>query len=71
MARFFDRGRSGQGYGRGAEIATLKVAVEGMEPRLIPLVAEADVGKGGFLTRLSSAAGALLARYLGGEAASL
>lgn len=55
----------------GQEIATLKVAVEGMEPRLIPLVAEADVGKGGFLTRLSSAAGALLARYLGGEAASL
>ncbi|WP_299838132.1 DUF294 nucleotidyltransferase-like domain-containing protein [uncultured Paracoccus sp.] len=25
VARFFDRGRSGQGYGRGAEIATLKV----------------------------------------------
>ena len=47
----------------GQKLAELVVEVEGMEPRHLPLVAEADVPQGGFLTRLTTAARALLARY--------
>jgi D-alanyl-D-alanine carboxypeptidase (penicillin-binding protein 5/6) len=34
----------------------------------VPLVAEADVAKGGFMVRIKAAARALHARYLGDEA---
>ncbi len=54
----------------GDALAELVITVEDMEPRRVPLVAEAEVGRGGFLTRLRSAAEALLAE-LAGEAASL
>lgn len=54
----------------GDALAELVITVEDMESRRVPLVAEAEVGRGGFLTRLRSAAEALLAE-LAGEAASL
>jgi D-alanyl-D-alanine carboxypeptidase (penicillin-binding protein 5/6) len=54
----------------GQQIAELVVSVDGFEPRRIPLVAETDVPRGGFVTRLMSAAGALMFQFAG-EAASL
>jgi D-alanyl-D-alanine carboxypeptidase (penicillin-binding protein 5/6) len=54
----------------GQELAELVITVEDMEPRRVPLVAEAEVGRGGFLTRLRSAAEALFTE-LAGEAAVL
>ncbi|MCX7644141.1 MAG: D-alanyl-D-alanine carboxypeptidase [Rhodobacteraceae bacterium] len=54
----------------GQELGTLVIEVEGMEPRRVPLVAQADVGRGGFVTRLRSAAAAL-AGQVAGEAAIL
>ncbi len=47
----------------GQEIASLVVAIDGMEPRRVPLVAEAAVAEGGFLTRLQAAAGALYRKH--------
>lgn len=52
----------------GQELGELVIAVEGMAPRRVPLVAEADVARGGFTTRLRSAAEALLARFAGAAA---
>ena len=54
----------------GQALAELVIAVDDMEPRRVPLVAEAEVGRGGFLTRLRSAAEALFAQFAG-EAAGL
>ncbi len=46
----------------GAEIATLIVHVPDLPDAQVPLVAEAAVGKGGFLTRMTTAAGILFGR---------
>jgi D-alanyl-D-alanine carboxypeptidase (penicillin-binding protein 5/6) len=54
----------------GQEIGALVIEVEGMEPRRVPLVAQTDVPRGGFVTRLRGAAMAL-ARQVAGEAAIL
>ncbi len=51
---------------KGQEVARLIIARPDMEPVEIPLVAEADVGKGGFLKRLTVAANDLRAEYLSG-----
>jgi len=47
----------------GAEVAELVVHVPGLPDARVPLVAEAAVGKGGFLTRLGTAVQVLRARY--------
>jgi D-alanyl-D-alanine carboxypeptidase (penicillin-binding protein 5/6) len=54
----------------GQELGALLIEVDGMEPRRVPLVAQSDVARGGFVTRLRSAATAL-ARQVAGEAAIL
>ncbi|MCX7889599.1 MAG: D-alanyl-D-alanine carboxypeptidase [Rhodobacteraceae bacterium] len=46
----------------GDRIADLVVQVPGNDPVTIPLVAEADVGRGGFLTRMTTAFGVLTGR---------
>ena len=51
---------------KGQELAKLVITRPDMEPVEIPLVAEADVAKGGFLQRLSMAAMDLKTRYLDG-----
>ena len=51
---------------KGDAVATLVITLPGLPDQSVPLVAEADVGKGGFLTRLSVAATQLRARYLPG-----
>ena len=51
---------------KGDAVATLVITLPGLPDQSVPLVAEADVGKGGFLTRLSVAATHLRARYLPG-----
>lgn len=51
---------------KGQELARLIVSRPGMDPVEVPLVAEADVAKGGFLMRLTRAAAQLRATYLGG-----
>lgn len=51
---------------KGQTVARLIVERPDMEPIEIPLVAETDVGKGGFLKRLAVAADDLRAQYLGG-----
>ncbi len=48
---------------KGAEIAELVVRVPGLPDSRVPLVAETDVAKGGFGTRLSTAASALMQRF--------
>ena len=53
---------------KGTELAELVVTVPGMPEHRVPLVAETDVGKGGFVVRLKTAAKVLQARYLGDEA---
>jgi D-alanyl-D-alanine carboxypeptidase (penicillin-binding protein 5/6) len=54
----------------GQELGALLIEVDGMEPRRVPLVAQSDVARGGFVTRLRRAATAL-ARQVAGEAAIL
>lgn len=54
----------------GQELAELVIEIDGFEPRRIPLVAETNVGKGGFVTRLRTAAEALMSQFAG-EAAVL
>ena len=51
---------------KGQELARLIIQRPEMEPVEIPLVAETDVGKGGFVKRLTAAASELRAQYLGG-----
>ncbi len=53
----------------GQPLAELVVSIEGMPDRRVPLVAEADVPRGGFVVRLRTAAEALFTRFVGAEAA--
>ena len=53
---------------KGAEVAELVITLPGLAAQRVPLVAEADVAKGGYLTRLTAAALALKAQYFGAEA---
>lgn len=55
---------------KGAALAELVVTLPGLPETRVPLVAETDVAKGGFFTRLMAAAGHLRATYLGGSPAS-
>ncbi len=54
----------------GAPLAELVMSLPDMGERRIPLVAETAVGKGGFVTRLSTAAGVLYRDILGPDTAS-
>ncbi|SIO00767.1 D-alanyl-D-alanine carboxypeptidase family protein [Vannielia litorea] len=47
----------------GQEVAQLTVSLPDMEPITVPLVAERDVPKGGFLPRLKTAAGVLMKQF--------
>lgn len=49
----------------GQPVGELVIAIPQMDPVRVPLVAEADVPRGGFLTRLQTAASALSARVAG------
>jgi D-alanyl-D-alanine carboxypeptidase (penicillin-binding protein 5/6) len=51
---------------KGDQVATLVIHVPTLPDQRVPLLAEADVGKGGFMTRLSAAALQLRSRYLSG-----
>jgi D-alanyl-D-alanine carboxypeptidase (penicillin-binding protein 5/6) len=53
---------------KGSAVAELIVHAPDLPDRRIPLVAEADVGKAGFLKRLTTAAGTLYGDYLGSPA---
>lgn len=53
---------------KGAEIAQLVISVPGLPDQQVPLVAETDVAKGGFFTRLLTAADVLRARYMAPDA---
>lgn len=53
---------------KGTEVAELIIYAPDLPDRRVPLVAEADVGKAGFLKRLTTAAEALYTRYLGAPA---
>jgi len=52
---------------KGQELAQLIVRVPGMEDHTVPLVAESGVSKGGFGTRLSTAARVLADRFLAAD----
>ncbi|MBN2628937.1 MAG: D-alanyl-D-alanine carboxypeptidase [Rhodobacteraceae bacterium] len=54
----------------GTEVGTLVIHIPDLPDARVPLVAEADVGAGGFGKRLGAAVNALRARYLDGDAAS-
>ncbi len=49
----------------GQHIADLIVRFDDLPEKVLPLVAERDVARGGFSTRLRTAAGVLMNRYLG------
>jgi len=53
---------------KGQQIAELLIRVPDLPERRVPLVAEADVAKGGFLTRLTTAARQIQSRYFGASA---
>ncbi len=53
---------------KGTEVAEMIIQAPGLPDRRLPLVAEADVAKAGFVKRLTWAAEALYARYLGATA---
>lgn len=53
---------------KDAEIAQLVISVPGLPDHMVPLVAETEVGKGGFSTHLLTAVQALRAQYLGPQA---
>lgn len=55
---------------KGAKVAELVIKVADLPETRVPLVAETDIGKGGFFTRLATAVRHLQMRYLGGESAS-
>lgn len=52
----------------GTALGELVIEIPELGESRVPLVAEADVGKGGFMVRLKAAAQALQSRYLGSEA---
>jgi serine-type D-Ala-D-Ala carboxypeptidase (penicillin-binding protein 5/6) len=54
---------------QGQHVADLVISVEGLPERRIPLVADRDVTRGGFLPRARSAVKVLLARAVGGAQA--
>ena len=54
----------------GTPVAELIIHVPDLPDHTIPLVAEADVPAAGFMRRVSTAASALYARYIGGAPAS-
>ena len=51
---------------KGTKLADLVVHIPGLPDAHVDLVAESDVGPGGFVDRLMTAANQLRARYLGG-----
>ena len=51
---------------KGDPVATLVIRMPTLPVQRVPLLAESDVGKGGFMTRLNAAATQLRARYLSG-----
>ena len=51
---------------KGTKLADLIIRVPGLPDTRIDLVAEADVGPAGFMSRVMTAANQLRARYLGG-----
>lgn len=53
---------------QGTEVAVLTIHVPGLPDATVPLVTETAVARGGFLTRLTTAAAVLRARYLGDPA---
>ncbi len=53
---------------KGTQLGELIIHVPDLPDARIPLVAEADVAKGGFLKRLTTAANVLRARYIDGAA---
>lgn len=53
---------------QGTEVAVLTIHVPGLPDATVPLVTETAVARGGFLTRLTTAAEVLRARYLGDPA---
>lgn len=53
---------------KGTVLAELVIDVPELGPQRVPLVAEADVAKGGFMVRMKAAAQVLQARYFGSEA---
>jgi len=55
---------------KGAVVAELVIRIPDLPEHRIPLVAEADVPKGGFMKRLTTAAQVLQARYFGEAPAS-
>ncbi len=55
---------------KGAQVAELVITVPNLPEHRIPLVAETDVGRGGFMTRITTAARHLQAVYFGGGAAA-
>ena len=55
---------------RGAQVAELVIHIPELSEQRIPLLAEADVPRGGFLTRLTAAALQLKANYMDAEPAS-
>jgi len=54
---------------KGARVAELVIRIPDLPEARVPLLAEADVPRGGFFTRLSVAALQIWARYLGGDPA--
>jgi serine-type D-Ala-D-Ala carboxypeptidase (penicillin-binding protein 5/6) len=54
---------------KGSAVAELILHIPGLPDRTIPLVAEADVARGGYFVRLSAAVADLRARFAGGDAA--
>ena len=54
----------------GQQVAELVIHVPDLPDVTVPLVAEMDVPKGGFFTRIGTAVQVLLAKYLGGEASA-
>lgn len=50
---------------QGTEVAELVISVPGLPERHVPLVAETEIAKGGYFTRLSAAAQHLYGQYFG------
>ena len=55
---------------KGAQVAELVISVPNLPEHRVPLVAETAVGRGGFITRLTTATRHLMALYFGGGAAA-
>ena len=53
---------------KGQQVAELTLTLKGLPDMRVPLVADRDVARGGFLPRLRTAFSVLLARYMPGAA---